>query len=95
MHASETAARLRRNVVRQELPSASPAAVLAVPQRAAASAAASAARAIVQGAAARQHTEEPRSAQPAPTINVEALTGLVIQQIDRRLVAYRERMGRA
>ena len=92
--AGETAARLRRNVARQELPSASPAVVLAAPQRAAAFAAASAAQAVVQGGTARQHTEEPRFAPPAPTVNVEALTGMVIQQIDRRLVAYRERMGR-
>jgi hypothetical protein len=32
---------------------------------------------------------------PAPSpVNVEALTSQVIQQIDRRLLAYRERMGR-
>jgi hypothetical protein len=102
-HAGEIASRLRRNVARQELPSAAPApapaAVLAAPQRAAARAAATEAQAVVQAAVqagvARQHTEAPRFAQPAPSINVEALTGLVIQQIDRRLVAYRERMGRA
>jgi hypothetical protein len=38
-------------------------------------------------------------AQPAPTavppINVEELTSQVIQQLDRRLVAHRERMGRS
>jgi hypothetical protein len=33
-------------------------------------------------------------AAPAPAINVEALTSQVMQQIDRRLVAWRERMGR-
>jgi hypothetical protein len=32
--------------------------------------------------------------QPAPSINVDALTSQVMQQIDRRFVAYRERMGR-
>lgn len=31
----------------------------------------------------------------APPINVEALTSQVIQQLDRRLIAYRERMGRS
>ena len=35
------------------------------------------------------------SQQPAPAINVDALTSQVMQQIDRRLVAWRERMGRA
>ncbi|MEZ5351545.1 MAG: hypothetical protein R2762_02830 [Bryobacteraceae bacterium] len=33
-------------------------------------------------------------AQAAQPLNVDALTSHVIQQIDRRLVAYRERMGR-
>jgi len=40
-----------------------------------------------------------RSPQPypppaPPQLNIESLTTQVIQQIDRRLVAYRERMGR-
>ena len=64
------------------------------PQRAAARAAATEAQAAVQAAAARREADAPRLAQPAPAIDVDALTGMVIQQIDRRLVAYRERMGR-
>lgn len=31
----------------------------------------------------------------APVVDVEALTNQVVQQLDRRLIAYRERMGRA
>jgi hypothetical protein len=34
------------------------------------------------------------SAPPTPALTVDALTSQVIQQLDRRLVAYRERMGR-
>ena len=93
-HAGKIASRLRRNVARHELPSSTPAAVLAAPQRAAARAAATEAQAAVQAAAARREADAPRLAQPAPAIDVETLTGMVIQQIDRRLVAYRERMGR-
>lgn len=33
-------------------------------------------------------------AAPAPAIDVPTLTGMVIEQIDRRMLAYRERMGR-
>jgi hypothetical protein len=35
-----------------------------------------------------------RPATPAAPPNVELITNQVIEQIDRRLVAYRERMGR-
>jgi hypothetical protein len=45
----------------------------------------------------REFSVAPRSewAAPAvPAVNVEALTSQVIQQLDRRLLAYRERMGR-
>jgi hypothetical protein len=45
-------------------------------------------------AAPRRLPDEPAVARPAPAIDVDALTGLVIQQLDRRLIAYRERMGR-
>jgi hypothetical protein len=91
--AREIASRLRRNVARHELPSSALGAVLATPHLAAARAA-SEAHAVMQAAAARQPAETPSVSPPAPAINVEALTGMVIQQIDRRLVAYRERMGR-
>ena len=93
-HAGEIASRLRRNVARHELPFSPTAAVLAAPHRAAAHAATTEPQAVMQAAAARQQAEAPRLAQSAPAINVEALTGMVIQQIDRRLVAWRERMGR-
>jgi hypothetical protein len=55
-------------------------------------------------AAARRVPDEPVAASaarpawtpsvPAPAIDVDALTSHVMQQLDRRLVAYRERMGR-
>ena len=73
-----------------------PPAALLLPRTAAARAAATEAQAALQVAATRPHAQEPRSvsAPAAPAVNVESLTSLVIQQIDRRLVAYRERMGR-
>lgn len=37
----------------------------------------------------------PPATPAVPAINVEALTSQVIQQLDRRLIAYRERLGRA
>ena len=89
-HAGEIASRLRRNVARHESPPPAPTAVLAAPQRAAATEV----QAAVQAAAAHREADARRLAQPAPAMNVEVLTGMVIQQIDRRLVAYRERMGR-
>ena len=45
-------------------------------------------------ASARGRGEVPAPAPAVPTINVEALTSQVIHQLDRRLIAYRERMGR-
>jgi hypothetical protein len=35
------------------------------------------------------------SAPTTPSVDVQALTSQVIQQLDRRLIAYRERMGRS
>lgn len=62
--------------------------------------AASAAPAAIPGAQLEQdsamkatHPVLPPQPTPPP-LNVEALTSQVIQQIDRRLIAYRERMGR-
>ena len=92
-HAAQIATRLRRGATREELPPAPSAAVLTAPGRAAARAAEAEAKAAVQ-AAARQQPSAPRQAPAAPVEDVDALTGLVIQQIDRRLVAWRERMGR-
>jgi len=91
----EIAARLRRGATRHELPPPPTAAVLAAPRRAAGHSGATELQAGLQAAAPRQQADAPRLAQSVPAINVEALTGMVIQQIDRRLVAYRERMGRA
>ncbi|WP_431257242.1 hypothetical protein ACQ86G_21670 [Roseateles chitinivorans] len=91
-HAAEIATRLRRGATREELPPPPSAAVLAAPGRAAARAAE--AQAPVTAQAARQQPSAPRPAPAAPAVDVDALTGLVIQQIDRRLVAWRERMGR-
>jgi hypothetical protein len=83
--------RLRQRAVRQELPIPNRTTVLA---RTAASA----------GAAPRTEAIEREQVVPmraewtapvtAPAVNVEALTSQVIQQLDRRLLAYRERMGR-
>lgn len=92
-HAAQIATRLRRGATREELPPAPSAAVLTAPGRAAARAAEAEAKAAVQ-AAARQQPSAPPQAPAAPAVDVDALTGLVIQQIDRRLVAWRERMGR-
>ena len=41
-----------------------------------------------------QSSAPPTLPDAAPAINVEALASQVIQQMDRRLIAYRERMGR-
>lgn len=45
--------------------------------------------------APRMRPELTMPAPAPPAINVEALTSQVIQQLDRRLIAYRERMGRS
>jgi hypothetical protein len=55
---------------------------------------AAASHAVASAAPSALSIEE-RHVAPAPAqVNVEALTGMVIQQLDRRLIAYRERMGR-
>lgn len=41
-----------------------------------------------------QQFAQPAPPAAVPAINVEALTSQVIQQLDRRLIAYRERLGR-
>jgi len=94
-HAGDMALRLRLNAHRDEVRPAMQPAVLAVPRRAGAQPAGSAVDSIEGSALLRTRMEEARAPHAAPAFNVEALTGLVIQQIDRRLVAYRERMGRA
>jgi hypothetical protein len=84
--------RLHRRAVRRELPVASKATVLARHR----AADAEPSLAAPQSAAAQASRRHDAAVHPAPAapINVEALTGLVIQQLDRRLIAYRERMGR-
>jgi hypothetical protein len=59
--------------------------------------AAPAPRAHEAEAAASFAGERPFAPPPAPqpAMNVEALTDHVIKRIDQRLIAYRERMGRA
>lgn len=94
-HAGEIAQRLRRGAIREEVRPATQAAVLALPQRAAAQPAGAGGDSVEVSALWRTRLDEARAVQSAPALNVEALTGMVIQQIDRRLVAYRERMGRA
>jgi hypothetical protein len=92
--AGAIALRLRRSASREEVRPAPPAAVLAVARRAAAQDAGHALDTVDERPVSRLHMQEARAQQPAAAVNVEALTGMVIQQIDRRLVAFRERMGR-
>jgi len=93
--AAELPARLRQSAARREVAAPEPARILSAvnPHR-------------TEGAgarepdAAREATTSVTSVQasaalpPGPGLNVEALTSQVLQQMDRRLVAYRERMGR-
>lgn len=84
--------RLRRRAVREELPIPGRTTVLV---RAAAAVAAGARQ---RDEIEREFSAAARSARTppvaAPAVNVEALTSQVIQQLDRRLLAYRERMGK-
>jgi hypothetical protein len=59
------------------------------------------AHALAQNEQTKPDPSRPRSSAPAwpqaatsPVINVEQLTDQVLRQIDRRFVAYRERMGK-
>jgi len=93
--AAATALRIRRNAVREDARPAAHAVVLARPQPAVAQAAGGQPHRVDAVVPAGTQREEAGAAQIAQAaINVEALAGMVIQQIDRRLVAYRERMGR-
>jgi hypothetical protein len=89
---ADLAVRLRRRGFREELPIPGRTTVLV---RAAAAVAAAARQ---RDESERESTTATRSAWTppvaAPAVNVEALTSQVIQQLDRRLLAYRERMGR-
>ncbi|CAN7512410.1 hypothetical protein LJR084_003675 [Variovorax sp. LjRoot84] len=93
--AAELVTRLHRRAARQELSPPSKPAVLVAAHRMPAPAAAAPANAWMPAPMSPVQWEEGRAPSPAAAVNVEALTGLVIQQIDRRLIAYRERMGRA
>jgi len=93
--ARDVPARLRRSATRQELPIVDKLTVLASPHRGPADGpTARGANSATTMAPARTRADEVERAV-APPINVEALTTQVIQQLDRRLVAYRERMGRS
>jgi hypothetical protein len=92
--AGEIAGRVRRNAMRNEQPVAMPAAVLATPHRPAPGALAGDPAPEARPPFAHDGFGQSGRPQPAAALDVEALTGMVIQQIDRRLVAYRERMGR-
>lgn len=88
--AIELPAILKRRVIRTEQSVQEPARILPAP-------AAKAAAQSNNTQAPAQHTPAmppPPAMQTAPAFNVDALTSQVIQQIDRRLIAYRERMGR-
>jgi hypothetical protein len=92
--AIELATRLRRRATREELTLSPKPAVLAAAHRAPAQAAPTPSNPWTPAQTAPMQPEESRALPQAAALNVEALTGLVIQQIDRRLIAYRERMGR-
>jgi hypothetical protein len=85
-------ARLRRQAARQEVPVPATITALAriLPR---ASTAASSREPVVHEQASATRSPWMPAASP-PAISVDALTSQVIQQLDRRLVAYRERMGR-
>lgn len=93
--AAEIVARVHRRAVRHELVPPSKPLVLAASHRMPAQAAGAAANEWMPAQTAPMPWEQGRAPSAAPAVSVEALTGLVIQQIDRRLIAYRERMGRA
>lgn len=94
VHAREVAARVRRDASRQEPPRSMPAAVLARPSQLPPGTVAAGPAPSTRVPTAQDAFEQAGRLQAPPAFNVEALTGLVIQQIDRRLVAWRERMGR-
>ena len=91
VRALELVTRLRAGSVRQELP---------VPERAGVVARLRPQAAETQSAtmAKALSPSVPIERMPSPAaivpVNVETLTTQVIQQLDRRLIAYRERMGR-
>jgi hypothetical protein len=93
----DAVAMLRRRAARQELVVADTTRVLAgtrsdnAPSARAGTSCRAEAVAVLPADAAGPATFAP----VAPAINVESLTSQVIQQLDRRLIAYRERMGRA
>ncbi len=94
--ARDVPARLRRRATRQELPVPDRLNVLAGRDRRhgePAPAQRPDAEALPQGS--RSRSDAAPLVPAAPPINVEALTSQVIQQLDRRLIAYRERMGRS
>ena len=87
---ADTTARLTHRGRREELPvHTRPTALAPSPV----AVAAAAVRAASAGSAAAPAPWAPPPSPP-PAIDVTALTSQVMQQIDRRLVAYRERMGR-
>ncbi|VTU28824.1 hypothetical protein [Variovorax sp. RA8] len=92
--AAEIVTRVHRRALRQELVPPSKPLALAAPQRMPAPAGAAPASEWMPAQTAPMPWEQGRAPAAAPAVSVEALTGLVIQQIDRRLIAYRERMGR-
>jgi hypothetical protein len=89
--AADVVNRLTRRATREELPVHTRPTTLAPSPVAIAAAAARAASAASSAAAPASWV--PPQAPPA-AIDVTALTSQVMQQIDRRLIAYRERMGR-
>lgn len=92
--AVELATRLHRRAARQELTLSPKPAVLAAAHRAPAPAGAVPSNAWTSAQPSPMQQDESRALPQASAVDVESLTGLVIQQIDRRLIAYRERMGR-
>jgi hypothetical protein len=92
--AVELATRLHRRATREELMLSPKPAVLAAAHRAPAPAGAVPSNEWTSAQPSPMQQIDSRALPQASAVDVESLTGLVIQQIDRRLIAYRERMGR-
>lgn len=93
--AAEIVTRVHRRALRQELATPSKPLVLAAPRHLPPPAGPAPTREWMPARTVPVPWEQGGARSAAPPVSVEALTGLVIQQIDRRLIAYRERMGRA
>jgi hypothetical protein len=93
-HAAALPAELRRRAARHERPVPAPVRLVSPRRPDPVSPPPATTAAAVAAAGVLASTPSDWPAPAAPAVDVDALTGQVIQQLDRRLVAYRERMGR-